>query len=426
MGDEMGRKRGFFAELQHQKQMEARRAEQAARAAHRQSVAAHREAERAQKAAERAATQRARATAAEQKAADREAKRLHDEARSAEAAAKNAELAEAYDQIDSLLAATLERDDYVDLNSLRTVAEHPPFPDAQLEVPTPPVTLTPAPPEPVYVEPELPKGLGAVFGGKKKHAELVAQGRAQHEADHAAWKEEIEALPDIHAREKNEHEKKEQERANALAEAKQRYQNECDVRDAAAADSNRQLDELIAGIDYNVEDAIQQYVGIVLGNSVYPESFPVDHDFEYDSAQRELSLSVTVPGPSELPTEKEFRYVKAKDEISATALPKKDQKERYNNAVFQVALRSLHEIFEADRAARIQTIALKVGAPVVDPATGINKNALFVAAAAERDTFLTFQLANVDPKATLEHLGASVSKNPFELVEADSQGVRRS
>lgn len=423
----MGRKRGFFAELQHQNQLAARRAEQAARAAHRQSVAAHREAERAQKAAERAASQRARATAAEQKAADREAKRLHDEARAAKAAAKNAELAEVYDQIDNLLAATLEHDDYVDLNSLRTAAEHPPFPDAQFEVATPAPILTPAPSEPFYVEPDTPKGRGALFGGKKKHGELVAQARAQHDADHAAWQAEMAALPGIHATERSEHEKRERERTEALAEAKQRYQAECNARETVAADANRRLDELIAGIDYNVEEAIQQYVGIVLGNSIYPESFPVDHDFEYDSAQRELSLSVTVPAPSGLATEKEFRYVKAKDEITASALPKKDQRERYNNAVFQVALRSLHEIFEADRAARIQTIALKVGASVVDPATGVTKDALFVAAGADRATFLTFQLANVDPKATLEHLGASVSKNPFELVEADSsQGVRRS
>ena len=422
----MGRKRGFFAELQHQNQLAARRAEQAARAAHKQSVAAQREAERAHKAAQRAAAQRARSTVAEQKAADRKAKQLHDEARNAEAAAKNAGLVEVYDQIDNLLAATLDRDDYVDLNSLRTVVQHPPFSGAQLEVPTPPATLTSAPSEPVYVEPEMPKGLGAVFGGKKKHAELVAQGRAQHEADLATWKAKVAALPDIHAKERGEHEKKERKRAEALADVKARYQAECDAREAAAADANRQLDELIAGIDYNVEAAIQQYVGIVLGNSIYPESFPVDHDFEYDSGQGELSLSVTVPAPSELPTQKEFRYIKAKDEISASDLPKKDQRERYNSAVFQVALRSLHEVFEADRAARVQTIALKVGASVVDPATGVTKDALFVAAGASRDTFLTFQLANVDPKATLEHLGASVSKNPFELLEAEALGVRRS
>jgi len=163
----------------------------------------------------------------------------------------------------------------------------------------------------------------------------------------------------------------------------------------------------------------------VLGNSVYPESFPIDHDFEFDAGLKELSLTVVVPPPAHLPAEKEFRYIKAKDQISPTILPKKDQKERYNNAVFQVALRSLHEIFEADRAGRIQTIAIRVCTVATDPATGVEKRSIFVAAAAEREKFMTFDLANVVPQATLEHLGALVSKNPFDLVEVEgSQGVR--
>lgn len=421
----MARRRGFFAEIQYQNQLAAKRNEQAARAAHRANLAAYREAERAQKAAERAAAQRARATAAEQKAADREAKRLHEEAMVAEAAARNAGLAKVHDEIDSILSATLGLDDYVDLNSLRAVAEHPPFSREDLEAPVPPPTLTVGRPEPTYVEPESPRGLGSVFGGKRKHNELVAKQRAKFETELHAWETEVAALPGVHLRETQEYEKEEQQRLAALSEARLQYEADTEQREALAAETNRRLDELIAGIEYNVEDAIQQYVSIVLGNSVYPESFPIDHDFEFDAGLKELSLTVVVPPPAHLPAEKEFRYIKAKDQISPTILPKKDQKERYNNAVFQVALRSLHEIFEADRAGRIQTIAIRVCTVATDPATGVEKRSIFVAAAAERENFMTFDLANVVPQATLEHLGALVSKNPFDLVEVEgSQGVR--
>ena len=40
-----------------------------------------------------------------------------------------------------------------------------------------------------------------------------------------------------------------------------------------------------------------EYVGIVLGNSVYLEVFPVEHEANYDTASRELVLMVTVPPP---------------------------------------------------------------------------------------------------------------------------------
>ena len=414
----MGR-RGFFAELQYQNQLAAKRKEQAAKAAYRASVAAQREAERAQKAAERAAAQQARATAAQQKAAEREAKRLHEEAMLAEAAARNAELATIYEEIDSILSATLGRDDFVDLNSLRVVAERPPFPREDLETPIPPPNLPVARPAPTFVPPEPPKGIDSVFGGKKKHEQLVANQRRQYETDLAAWQSEVDALPEIHSRIKKEHEKQEQERLSALGEARRQYEAECLQLEAEAEVSNRRLDELIAGIDYNVEDAIQQYVGIVLGNSVYPESFPVEHDFEFDAATKELALTVAVPAPEQVPAVKEFKFIKAKDEIAPTMLPKRDQKERYNNAVYNVALRSMHEIFEADRAGRIQTIAIRVQSVAIDPATGVEKPTIFVAAAAGREEFIKFDLAKVVPRATLDHLGATVSKSPFDLAEAD-------
>ncbi|HSH58432.1 MAG TPA: hypothetical protein VK988_02100 [Acidimicrobiales bacterium] len=85
-------------------------------------------------------------------------------------------------------------------------------------------------------------------------------------------------------------------------------------------------------------------------------------------------------------------------------------KQRYTRAVHQVALRSIHEVFEADRRGLIKTVSLEVGTNTTDRATGRAVYVPFVAAAAERDAFLAFDLAAVVPAATLEHLGAAVSK----------------
>lgn len=171
--------------------------------------------------------------------------------------------------------------------------------------------------------------------------------------------------------------------------------------------------------------AVQEYVGIVLSNSVYPEVLGVEHDYEYDPETRELTLTVLVCVPGRLRAEKAYRYVKAKDEIIATALPNKDLKERYASVIHQVALRTLHEIFEADRAGKIQTIALQVASDAKDPATGLERRVAFVGVGADRDSFMRFNLHNIVPAATLEHLGAAVSKNPYELVGiGEAPGVR--
>jgi restriction system protein len=91
-----------------------------------------------------------------------------------------------------------------------------------------------------------------------------------------------------------------------------------------------------------------------------------------------------------------------------------------------VALRSLHEVFEADRRGLIKTISLELGTEAASPATGRKVYVAFVAVAAGRNTFLECDLSSVVPVATLAHLGASVSKDPYNLVQAETTGVRRS
>ena len=422
----MGSRRGFFAELQHQNQLAARRNDQMARANYQAQVKARRQAEESQKRAQRANDQFARATVAEQKAAEREARRIQDEAMQAEVEWKNSELAQVYEEIDTMLGATLDIDDYVDLEALRAVAGHPPFDRTDLESPIPQPLPIPAPAKPTIVEPEpAPTGLSGLLGGKKRYAELVAQAEAELAQALSTWDAEMAALPELQAAQDQKYQQADRQRLAQLDEARQAHQARCAEQDADAIDANRKLDELISGLNYNVDSAIQEYVGIVLGNSVYPESFPVEHEFEFDAPSQELVLSVKVPSPGEVPSAKQFKYVKASNEVTPTPLPKKDQKDRYANAVGQVALRTMHEIFEADRAGRIQTITLTVGTEGIDPGTGLSRRTPLVAVAADRVSFMTFDLSNIVPLATLQHMNAVVSRNPFELVPIETpKGVR--
>lgn len=419
-------RRGFFAELNYQAQQAEKRRRQQVAAAYRAQAAAQREAERARKSFERAAAASARATAAEQAEAKKLAARMHVEARTSEAAAMNAGLVQLYDEVDGLLAATLGVDDHVDLESLKiSSVEHPPFDPGPLSKPAPPMPPLVYPPEPVYLEPDAPTGFSSAFGGKKRHQEVVAQARAAHQAAHRTWHDHCTRLYADYTTECERRRQADQDRVRKLRAAEDAYQQQCQQREADAAAHNQKLAQFINDLAFDVEAAIQDYVGVVLSNSVYPETFPVAYDHKFDIGTRELTLTVTVPEPSSIPTVKEYRYVKAKDEIVPTALPMKDRKERYANAVWQVALRTLHEIFEADRAGKIRSAALTVSADRIAPATGRPEHVPLVVVAADRDTFATFDLAHVIPRATLTHLGASLSKSPFDLTSADtSAGVR--
>ena len=90
----------------------------------------------------------------------------------AEVEVRNLELAEIYQEIDSLLAWTLDVDDHVDLNTLRSVAEHPPFDRPDLETAIPAPRPIPDPQEPVGPPLAAPTGILGFFG-RKKHAKAA-------------------------------------------------------------------------------------------------------------------------------------------------------------------------------------------------------------------------------------------------------------
>lgn len=418
-------KRGFFAELQHMAKVAAREKAKAEREAERARKAAIREAEKARKAEERAAAQLARAQAAEQKRIAKELREAHVAVMEAEVEKKNIELSQVYQEIDDLLAATLDVDDYVDLDSLYTVAKHPPFDRKDLEVPIPTPIPILEPTKPRFVAPPAPKGLRGLFG-KKKHERAVAEATAAHDSKIADWRAEIAQIELDQKEAESKHADLEAERLSKLQVERTRYEKECAAREAEVNEHNKDLETLKANLGYGSVEAVQEYVSIVLSNSVYPEFYEIEHDFEFDSESAELRLQVFVPSPDKIPTIKAYKYKKASDEIVSTNLSQKACKDRYAGSVNQVALRSMHEVFEADRRGLIKTISLEVGTLTTNPATGQEGFILFVAVGGERESFLELNLSSVVPAATLSHLGASVSKNPFGLVAADSKGIRRS
>lgn len=415
----MARRRGFFAEMQHQ----AKLAEQRQRAAARQQEAAVRRAEQARKAEERAMIAAQRASEAERKRLEKEAAAAHVASRQAEVEELNSELTAIYDRVDSLLEATLDVDDYVDLEKLRRTADHPPFGRRDLETPVPTPQPIPEPAPPVFQPPAPPTGL---FGRKQKMAEAQAQAEADFARARAWWEEETRQLPGRRQEQAAQHAAAEETRKQALAAERARYEADCAEREQEVADHNADLDQFIANLGYGSVEAVQEYVGIVLANSVYPEGFVVEHEAQFDPETAELSLQVLIPEPSTIPTIKSYRYVRASDEITPVALAQKDAKDRYLGIVQQVALRSLHEVFEADRRGLIQSIALEVGTQTIDPATGKRVYVPFLAVSTSREVFSEIDLSAVVPAATLEYLGASVSKNPLGLVAANTEGVRRS
>jgi restriction system protein len=417
-------RRGFFAELQHQARVAAREQERQERQAVRDHVARLRRAEQARKEELRAQKEWAKAAETERKGLEREAKEARLEAMEAEVDKLNSELAEVNEDLDSLLASTLARDDFVDLESLRVEATHPHFDPAGLDVPIPAPPKIPDIARPVLSSPPPLRGFAKLFG-KKKHQQAVEDAERRHSEALAAWRVQCRQQEAQWNAAQEKHARKEEKRRSDLEAAHTQYYKACAARQQEVADRNQRLDEFIANLGYGTTEAVQEYVSIVLSNSVYPQHFKVLHGFDFDPVSAEMQLAVQVPGPEEVSDVKTYKYNKSADGIVSVKLSQKECRERYASAINQVALRSIHEVFEADRRGLIRTISLEVGTNTIDPATGRPACVPFVIVAAARDAFMQLNLAAIVPSMTLERLGAVVSKNPHGLAPAERKGVRR-
>lgn len=420
----MARRRGFFAEWQHQSALIARERQRQEAAGAREAARLEREMERArrQEASLRARMEREdRATA---RATEQELVRLRHETLQAEAEALDAQLKARLSDIDNVLAATLAVDDYVDLSALRKIAEHPPFVSshqAPLELPAP----IQAPPEPTFVPPPEPKGIGAMLGGKRKYDAALREARAEFELQHQAWAQKASQVPMLQYEQMQRHSQADTERQQKLQADWAAYQQQSAERESATQQENQRLDGLISALAAGHPKAVEEYLGIVLSNSVYPEDLVSVDDFSYDAATHELRISLLLPAPDRLPTESSFKYVKAKSEIVATAQSAKERRDRYALLVTSAALRTLHEVWESDRQRHVATISLIGYVDHVDSATGRNTRTTLVALAAARETFEGIDLSRVNPADTLKHLNASISKDPLALVPASpTAGVR--
>ena len=112
-----------------------------------------------------------------------------------------------------------------------------------------------------------------------------------------------------------------------------------------------------------------------------------------------------------MPTAKAFKYVAARDVIEEQSLSESYRNSLYDEVLYQVALRTIHEILEADAAEAIAAVNLNGWVRDIDPATGREVNTCVMSVQATREEFLDINLANVDPKACFRLLrGVGSSK----------------
>lgn len=188
------------------------------------------------------------------------------------------------------------------------------------------------------------------------------------------------------------------ERAKDKYESKKsEYQEEC-------RQHNDRIDQIQQRLEQGNSDAIESYIDLVLEKAPYSYDLIQNWDCEFHGHNGTLIVDLQIPTLQDTPEVESFSYIKSRDEIREKKISEARRRAFYDDLVYKIILRTLHDIFDADLHGFIQAVTVNGYIDTVDEATGNPTVKVIASISVEREQFQTINLANVDPKATFRYL----------------------
>jgi restriction system protein len=322
---------------------------------------------------------------------EKEMKKCHLNLKNSEVILLNAQLEDKINQLENILKATLAIDDYFDIQALKIVPIIPSH--------TPSNYKLPIKPDPQNYIPEQ------VAGIKKLLPSIKAAYQSEYEKAARRYKQDLEKFKEEMLTIKRKLEAEQEEYKHKILDTQKR----ADLHNAS-------VEKFFKEFEQGDPQAIIDFFTYVLEASLYPENFPQRAKLAFIPESKQLVVEYDLPAFSVIPEIGLYKYIKTKDEAISSPRPLAQRKSLYSSLIAQITIRTIHELFEADRAKHLETIVFNGYVDSIDRGTGKHLRECLATVRVVRDIFLDFDLSRVDPIACLKVLNASVSKVPEELA----------
>jgi restriction system protein len=309
--------------------------------------------------------------------------------------------------IDQTLLHTLEIDDKIDWDSLKDVSI---FSEPKPLAPKEP--SFPAEPDEKNFEPKL--GLWDKISSSSKQKKIGISKKIFEDALNN-WRRETEDLKSMHEKELEVFE----EKFRVWEEKNQEFELEKKEKNDAI---EKKKEQYLAG----ESESIIEYCDMVLSNSDYPDYFPQEFDIDYNTNNRTVIVEYILPDMSDLPTLKEVKYIASRDEYKESFLSEAAVRKMYDKLLYDITLRTLHELFEADAINAIDSIVFNGWVNTINKATGNKENICILSVQTQKDEFNKINLKLVEPKTCFKNLkGIGSSKLSSLTPIAPIQKINR-
>ena len=165
--------------------------------------------------------------------------------------------------------------------------------------------------------------------------------------------------------------------------------------------------------NWNGQDSrpIEEHAELVLNSSEYPDWFGIDFDLGFSADTKTIIVEYRLPLEESMPTVKGVTYVRTRDELKRSHISAREKNALYEGVLHQLALRTIHELYEADEITALDAVVFNGWVESVDPATGQRGESCIMSVQARRDEFLRLNLAEIEPRACYRALkGVSAAK----------------
>lgn len=269
----------------------------------------------------------------------------------------------------------------------------------------PTLTLLPLPSEPNPNDTDyLPKLNWLCYLSKSKKTARIEMAQQLYQQAYQDWLTTRQHIETQNIKKQDRHRQDLQKLEQNYRDTLSDYETDKAFFKAEQQNNNRLIDQQKALYLTGDSGAVIDYCEMVLANSSYPDGFPQDFDLDYNAATKILIVEYQLPALQHLPKIKEVRYLKSKDEIQEIYLSDKEQTKLYDDLIYQITLRSLHELFEADQANALDCIIFNGFVSSIDKAHGNETTACIISIQASKDEFMAINLAHVDPKTCFKSL----------------------
>jgi restriction system protein len=334
------------------------------------------------------------ADAREKKRLDKESRKREQESNKDLATNRTEEALGEINRLGNILKQTLEVDDAINWDNLKDMSE---FPEPKPTRSKPPVKSQAQAKEPKSSDNAYQPRFGfmdKLISSRKN--KLIAEHKACFETDYKSW-QEFQAV---------------------IESSEQKYESDLQTWESRKAEfieqqnaSNEAIEKQRASYLAGTYDAIIDYCDMVLSESDYPDFFPKEFDIDYNDETKVLIADYAMPSPEDIPTLKGIKYVASKDDFEEQHITQAQLFKIYDNLLYQIALRTIHEIFESDVIEAITTVVFNGIVTSIDKSTGKQAIACVLSVQAQREEFTSINLANVEPKACFKALkGVGSSK----------------